>query len=113
MKRRVRSPELTEGNPKRTQLYRHFDCNGVLLYVGVSLSALHRLSKHRKHAHWFNQIKRVEIEDFETREEALAAEGDAIVRRLKRHNGPPDEGDPFRRPFFPRERPGLGRRRLR
>jgi hypothetical protein len=35
MKRRVRSPELTEGNPKRTQLYRHFDCNGVLLYVAT------------------------------------------------------------------------------
>jgi hypothetical protein len=30
---------------KRTSLYRHFDADGTLLYVGISLSALVRLGQ--------------------------------------------------------------------
>ena len=58
-------------------LYRHFDQEGCLLYIGVSISALHRFVQHRA-AEWFLRIKRVEIESFATREEALLAESAAI-----------------------------------
>ena len=61
-----------------TQLYRHFDGERKLLYVGISLSTFARLSQHKDHSDWFKKIKSVEIENFETREEAMAAERKAI-----------------------------------
>jgi predicted GIY-YIG superfamily endonuclease len=69
-----------------THLYRHFDNNGTLLYVGISLSTLNRLAQHREHAHWFTEIKRVEIERFQSRQEALSAERAAIQREKPLHN---------------------------
>ena len=61
-----------------TCLYRHFDAEGHLLYVGISLSHLQRLGQHRSNAHWFDRIERVEIERFPSRKEAKAAEDKAI-----------------------------------
>lgn len=60
-----------------TNLYRHYDADGVLLYVGISLSAVNRLSQH-KSSPWFDRIARVQIEPFKTRDEALDAETHAI-----------------------------------
>jgi excinuclease UvrABC nuclease subunit len=62
----------------QTHLYRHFDAGGRLLYVGISLSALKRLSQHRKAAHWFASIANVTIETFPSRQKAVAAENLAI-----------------------------------
>jgi excinuclease UvrABC nuclease subunit len=61
-----------------SNLYRHFDKDNRLLYVGVSLSVTQRLAQHRSHAHWFSQITRVEVEQFLTRQEAIVAERAAI-----------------------------------
>jgi GIY-YIG catalytic domain len=60
------------------QLYRHFDGDGQLLYVGVSLNVVNRLAQHRSGSSWYNDIKRVDVEAFETREQALDAERKAI-----------------------------------
>jgi predicted GIY-YIG superfamily endonuclease len=68
-----------------TKLYRHFDAKGTLLYVGMSLNPFKRLGEHR-HAHWYESIDRVEIERFETRAEAAAAEREAIRREKPLHN---------------------------
>lgn len=70
----------------RTALYRHFDGAGVLLYVGVSLSAVQRLAQHRQTAHWFEQIARVTIEWLPTRQRALEAETWAIANEGPVHN---------------------------
>jgi hypothetical protein len=69
-----------------TELYRHYDEQDRLLYVGVALSAIHRLSQHRDHSTWFEKIKRVEIQTFETRKEALEAERQAITEERPKHN---------------------------
>lgn len=69
-----------------THLYRHFNAGGELLYVGISLSAVHRLGQHKEHSHWFSTISRVEIQKFETREEALLAETHAIRDEKPKHN---------------------------
>lgn len=61
-----------------TELYRHFDNNNNLLYVGISLSSVHRLSQHKDHSHWFKEISKVTIQRFLTREEALKAEAQAV-----------------------------------
>ncbi len=67
-------------------LYRHFDSEGNLLYVGISLSAINRLSQHRANSDWFASIKRVEIEKFPTRGEALMAERIAVISEAPLYN---------------------------
>lgn len=57
-----------------TELYRHFDAHDNLLYVGISLSTVSRLSQHKDHSHWFKEISKVTIQRFTTREDALKAE---------------------------------------
>lgn len=61
------------------ELYRHFDKDGRLLYVGISISAVARLATHKIGSEWYGQIVRIEIERFESRREALDAESAAIT----------------------------------
>ena len=70
----------------RTSLYRHFNEEGELLYVGISLSAIQRLGQHKEHSDWYQSIASVTLEHFETREEALKAEREAIFRERPLHN---------------------------
>ena len=71
---------------QKTALYRHFSESGNLLYVGVSLSAVQRLSQHKDHSKWFDEIHEVKIEWFPSRSEALDAETKAIQRESPLHN---------------------------
>lgn len=57
-----------------TSLYRQFNSEGTLLYVGVSFSAVYRTSQHRKNSPWYREIANIKIEHYETRQEALDAE---------------------------------------
>lgn len=70
---------------KRTDLYRHYDAFGRLLYVGISLSAAVRLSQHRA-SPWYDEIARIEIQKFATRGEAEVAEMIAIAEEQPRYN---------------------------
>lgn len=67
-------------------LYRHFDCAGQLLYVGISLCPFTRTRQHGMAADWFDDVVRVEIERFETRSQAQAAEWRAIKNEHPMHN---------------------------
>lgn len=69
-----------------TSLYRHFAADGSLLYVGISLSWPQRTRSHARHARWFEEVARVEIEHFPTREAALGAEREAIKSEKPRFN---------------------------
>lgn len=69
-----------------TQLYRHFDADGALLYVGVSLSAVARHVSHERFSAWFPQVKTITVEVFPTRDKALAAETRAIRKEKPRFN---------------------------
>lgn len=71
-------PHSTDKNTDKTKLYRHFDSEGALLYVGISLSPTYRLSQHRLTASWFDDIATVTIEDYPSRSAALEAEARAI-----------------------------------
>lgn len=77
---------MTVAGSQRTALYRHYDAAGALLYVGISLCAIGRLSQHRRGAEWFDQIARVDIEWFPSRDEAETAERAAIGLESPRHN---------------------------
>jgi hypothetical protein len=95
--------ELREGRERMdpralqpTALYRHFDAHGKLLYVGISLSVVARLSRHVNGSHWSRQIAMITIEWHPGRPEALAAEAAAIVGERPAFNiagVPPQGGD--------------------
>lgn len=59
-------------------LYRFYNENGTLLYIGVSLSALQRTMQHRTTKDWWDEVRRMEVEKFSTRGDALDAEAQAI-----------------------------------
>ena len=68
-----------------TALYRHFDASGRLLYVGIALSPLQRLASHQQST-WCNDIVRIEIVRFSTRDEAISAERSARKSENPLHN---------------------------
>lgn len=68
------------------ELYRHFDAEGCLLYVGVSKSVLVRTSQHKRGSDWFDQVVRIDIERFSTLDDAMAAEQHAIETEKPKHN---------------------------
>lgn len=80
---------------QKTALYRHFGADGALLYVGVSLSHVARLSQHSDHSHWYSLIASVKIEYHESREAALIAEREAIIKEKPLHNIKHKNGKPI------------------
>jgi len=63
---------------KQTHLYRHFDAEGNLLYVGISKSTMDRLAQHSE-KDWYSSISNVTIEKFDERNDAIIAERKAII----------------------------------
>ena len=63
---------------KPTALYRAYSATDELLYVGVSISVMARLSQHKSSADWFDGTSRIDVEWHPTRQKALAAEMQAI-----------------------------------
>ena len=67
-------------------LYRHFNADGALLYVGISVNALSRLGEHRQSSEWYKQIVKVTLEHFPSRKEAEEAETKAIKSEKPKFN---------------------------
>jgi hypothetical protein len=67
-------------------LYRHFDADGVLLYVGITLSIGVRTSAHRRGAPWFRDVARIEVAHFTSRADCALAERVAIHTEKPLHN---------------------------
>ncbi|REF00360.1 hypothetical protein DFJ69_5892 [Thermomonospora umbrina] len=81
-------------SPSRAALYRYFDADEVLLYVGITGDLMRRERSHVKRSSWMEFMARSTVERFSSREEAEAAEVAAIGSELPlfnaRHNGTPD-----------------------
>jgi hypothetical protein len=71
---------------ERTALYRLYDARGVLLYVGISGDPEFRFTQHEKEKPWWRDVARRDIEWFEARPGAAAAEVAAIKIGRPRHN---------------------------
>jgi hypothetical protein len=69
-------------------LYRHYDSEGNLLYVGISIYAITRLYQHSIASLWFKQITRIEIQHYPDRDSVLKAEREAIVKEKPQYNAP-------------------------
>jgi hypothetical protein len=69
-----------------TDLYRFYDHEGALLYVGISKAAINRWSQHGGDKAWWDDVETTTVEHFETRELADAAETRAIQSEGPRYN---------------------------
>lgn len=67
-------------------VYRHFDENGVLLYVGSSAHIKVRTQAHSNKSTWFGQVRTITIAPMSSYEEALKAETEAIKSESPRYN---------------------------
>jgi predicted GIY-YIG superfamily endonuclease len=74
------------GTRQKTTLYRLYDANDVLLYVGISGKWLARMAQHAAGKGWWDDVATVRREAFPTRAEALAAEVQAIRDEGPLHN---------------------------
>jgi predicted GIY-YIG superfamily endonuclease len=69
----------------RTDLYRFFDGDGALLYIGISFSAVARAAQHRKKG-WWGNVAKMTVERLDTRQAAEEAELAAIAKERPLHN---------------------------
>ncbi len=70
-------------------VYRQYDKNGRLLYIGCTSMPDIRMTLHRNkpsHCHWFSKIETVKFTGFDSKAKAYAAESTAISREKPRHN---------------------------
>lgn len=63
---------------KETALYRFFDADDDLMYVGISATPWERWRQHRGEKPWWHEIANITIERFPNRDAALEAERAAI-----------------------------------
>jgi excinuclease UvrABC nuclease subunit len=67
-------------------LYRFYDAEGSLLYVGITKFFEPRLKQHYKNAEWFFDTASVKLEHYQTRQEVERAETQAIEQESPRYN---------------------------
>lgn len=69
-----------------TALYRHYDAEGRLLYVGVTNNPDRRKAYHQAQSDWIGATVRVDVQWHQSRSIALAAEAKAICEENPIHN---------------------------
>ena len=76
---------MNNSNLNHTILYRYFDADDQLLYIGITNNQARRFSQH-KDKDWFRYIHRATFEHFSNRKDAELAEMMAIKKELPLHN---------------------------
>ena len=72
--------------PGHTSLYRFFDADGALLYIGITNCLPRRFERHEGEKPWFAHVARVTVEHHPDRDAALVAERIAIQQEKPRYN---------------------------
>lgn len=70
----------------RTALYRLYDCDGTLMYVGITSNPERRFSQHASDKPWWPNVTRKAVEWYSTRSAAELAEEAAIRLRHPLYN---------------------------
>lgn len=73
-------------NVKYNTLYRIFNPDGALLYVGATANPGARLTNHEQHQPWWGEASEIKLQQFETLEELALAEIEAIRTEAPRYN---------------------------
>ena len=71
---------------KQATLYKYYDKDKRLLYVGVTTNLVQRHTSHQSTAKWRKLIDDMQITDFDTLDAALLAEEDAIKHEKPLYN---------------------------
>jgi predicted GIY-YIG superfamily endonuclease len=71
---------------ERCYLYRFFDADDRLLYVGITRDIHARMAAHRRTAHWWNEISHAQWQVVVSRAEAMSREAFAIAGEGPLHN---------------------------
>lgn len=71
---------------KSTDLYRYFDSNGKLLYVGISVDSLERACQHQHSSEWFKLFTSMTRQTYPDRKSAKQAEIKAIQEEKPLYN---------------------------
>lgn len=77
---------MAEEQERSCALYRHFDSDGALLYVGISVHPTLRTYQHMHVSDWSDEIANITVERFDARSKALAAETEAIRVENPKYN---------------------------
>jgi hypothetical protein len=70
----------------QNELYRFYDTDDVLLYIGISMTPWERFRQHREGKEWWNDIRTIRKEPYPDRDSVRAAERDAIVAEKPLYN---------------------------
>lgn len=74
------------GRPERTALYRIYDGDGLLLYIGISKDFGRRWKDEARDFSWWDEHRRMTVDWYDSRKEAEAAETAAIKTEWPRYN---------------------------
>lgn len=69
-----------------TTLYRLYNADGELLYIGIAGNPGRRFEQHRKDKPWWGTVAEIKVEHFDTRDQAAQAETAAIKHERPLHN---------------------------
>ena len=69
-----------------TYLYRYYDADGTLLYIGIASDMARRSRQHASTSGWWPEAVKVVVEDVLTRKQAEILEACAIRAERPRHN---------------------------
>lgn len=69
-----------------TIVYRHYDKDGNLMYVGQSMKVLYRQMQHASSSHWYDDVTKITLERFPDVSLAKIAERNAIRNEKPLHN---------------------------
>jgi predicted GIY-YIG superfamily endonuclease len=78
-------------------LYRFYDVEGALIYVGQTTNPSARISTHRSEKAWWTEVGSIEVEHCACKEHLDRAERNAIIAERPRYNvaGKPPEPSAF------------------
>lgn len=77
---------MTELAMRNHALYRFYDVEGRLLYIGLTADLPTRLNNHRDDKPWWCEVTRVAVEHYPDRAAVIAAERRAIIAEGPRYN---------------------------
>lgn len=77
---------VTKRDQRPHDVYVHLDANGVVLYVGISLTLAERTGYHRANSGWWQQVATIRIEHLPNRAAALTREAELIAELKPLHN---------------------------
>lgn len=67
-------------------LYRFYDANSVLLYIGITRNPPARFKGHATEKSWWDMVAHIKMETLGSRDELAAAERYAIITEVPRYN---------------------------